>query len=147
MTAFILYEKTRYVNVHGQEKGMMRQPRQQSKVERAEEGDMKWRKGKRKEDGLSRRMMAFVLHEKFPYVKVHGEERRTPGEYLKEGKERGKGGKEEEKEEEKQRSVLAYVLGERMPGDPGRVFENEELFVELVGLMTPPCGLRIDELP
>jgi hypothetical protein len=38
---------------------------------------------------------------------------------------------------DRQRAVLAYVLGEKMLGNEGRLL-NEELFVELMGLMTPP---------
>ena len=130
MTAFILHEKTPYVKVHGREKGMVRQPRQQRKVGPAEEGMQM--------EGLSGPMAAFVSNEKTPYVKVHGGEKRTPRKHHKEGQEIGKVGEEEkETKTDKRRAVLAYVLGERMPGIEGRVL-NEELFVELVGLMTPP---------
>jgi len=109
MTAFILHERTPFLEIHRKTKGMLRRPRQQDMVERAEEWDIEEMEGMKME-GLWRRMAAFVLNEKT-----------SPQKQREGGKERGKGGElegKEEKEEaesDKQQAVLAYVLGERMP--------------------------------
>jgi len=63
MTAFLLHERTPFLEIHRKTKGMLRRPRQQDMVERAEEWDIEETEG-RKMESLWRRMAAFVLNDK-----------------------------------------------------------------------------------
>lgn len=141
MRAFLSNEKASEVNMHKKEERIPRQLQQQGEAQKAEEGDVKEMDGRKKSEDFSRRMIAFILNEKTPHVKVRGGEGGMSQEHHRKGKESGEKGKKEEEEKvaktDMQRAGLAYVLGERMPENEGRLL-NEELCIELVSFMTPP---------